>query len=45
MFYYAADRNVEDSARTNYGARLMYIPTKNAIYQANINKWKALQGG
>lgn len=45
MFYYAADRDVEDSARTNYGARLMYIPTKNAIYQANINKWKALQGG
>lgn len=45
MFYYAADRNVEDSARTNYGARLMYIPTKNAIYQTNINKWKALQGG
>lgn len=45
MFYYAADRDVETSARTNYGARLMYIPTKNAIYQANINKWKALQGG
>ena len=44
-FYYAADRNVAESARHNYGARIMYIPTKNSIYQANIIKWKALQGG
>ena len=44
-FYYAADRNVAESARHNYGARLMYIPTKNSIYTANINKWKQHIGG
>ena len=44
-FYYAADRNAAESARHNYGARLMYIPTKNSIYTANINKWKQHIGG
>ena len=38
-FYYGADRNVADSARINYGARLMFIPTKNSTYTANITKW------
>ena len=38
-FYYGADRNVTDSARVNYGARLMFIPTKNSTYTANITKW------
>ena len=45
LFYYAADRAVNESARNNYGAKLMYIPTKNSIYNANINKWKAKIGG
>ena len=44
-FYYAADRNAANSARTNYGAKLLYIPTKNNIYTANINKWSAYMGG
>lgn len=44
-FYYAADRNIAESARHNYGARLMYIPTKNSIYTANINKWQQHIGG
>ena len=44
-FYYAADRNAEESARHNYGVRLMYIPTKNTTYWNNIAKWEALQGG
>lgn len=43
-FYYAADYNVTTGARLNYGARLMYIPTKNATYTANINKWVAKMG-
>ena len=43
-FYYAADRNLQESARNNYGARLMFIPTKDNIYAANINKWKAYMG-
>ena len=44
-FYYAADRNAAESARHNYGVRLMYIPTKNTTYWNNIAKWEALQGG
>ena len=43
-FYYAADRNVAESSRPNYGARLMFIPTKNGIYTANISKWTAKMG-
>ena len=45
MFYYAADRAVNESARVNYGAKLLYIPTKNAIYTANIAKWNTYMGG
>ena len=44
-FYYAADRTVNESARNNYGAKLLYIPTKNSIYTANINKWNTYMGG
>ena len=44
-FYYAADRTAQDSARINYGAKLLYIPTKNAIYEANIAKWNTYMGG
>ena len=44
-FYYAIDRNLSTSARYNYGAKLMYIPTKNNIYLANISKWNAYMGG
>jgi len=44
-FYYGADRRLDATARTNYGARLIFIPTKNAIYNANISKWNNLRGG
>ena len=45
MFYYAADRAVNESARVNYGAKLLFIPTKNATYTANIAKWNTYMGG
>ena len=44
-FYYGADRSLNESARNNYGARLLYIPTKNATYTANIAKWNTYMGG
>ena len=44
-FYYAADRTVETSSRNNYGAKLLFIPTKNEIYTANIAKWTAKMEG
>jgi len=43
-FYYAVDRNLSNSARNNYGAKLMYIPTKNSTYTANIAKWNTYMG-
>lgn len=43
-FYYAADRSAQDSARINYGAKLLFIPTKNKIYTANIAKWNTYMG-
>lgn len=43
-FYYAADRSAQDSARINYGAKLLFIPTKNEIYTANIAKWNTYMG-
>jgi hypothetical protein len=43
-FYYAADRTLVESARSNYGAKLLYIPTKNSTYTANIEKWNAYMG-
>ena len=44
-FYYAADRTSETCSRNNYGAKLLYIPTKNATYTANIAKWNTYMGG
>ena len=44
LFYYACDRSAPISVY-NYGARMMFIPTKNSIYNANINKWNAYMGG
>ena len=43
-FYYAADRTSNESARINYGAKLLFIPTKNATYTANIAKWNTYMG-
>ena len=43
-FYYAADRDLQNSARANYSAKLLYIPTKNATYAANIAKWNTYMG-
>ena len=44
-FYYAADREATSTARTNYGAKLLFIPTKNTIYTNNITKWTNYIGG
>lgn len=44
-FYYACDVGPGDTARHNANARLMYIPTKGAIYEANIAKWNTYMGG
>ena len=44
-FYYAADRTLDTSSRNNYGAKLLFIPTKNNIYTANIAKWTAKMEG
>jgi len=44
-FYYAADRGAQESARYNYGAKLLYIPTKNSNYNANITRWQSHMGG
>ena len=40
-FYYACDKQPTDSTYKSYGARLMFIPTKNSIYTANVAKWQA----
>jgi hypothetical protein len=45
MFYYAVDRNASESSRVNYGAKLLFIPTKNTIYYNNIEKWNTYMGG
>lgn len=39
-FYYGCDKLPTDSTYKSYGARLMYIPTKNEIYTSNITKWQ-----
>ena len=39
-FYYGCDRLPTDSTYKSYGARLLFIPTKNEIYTANIAKWQ-----
>ena len=44
-FYYAADRKASESSRNNYGAKLLFVPTKNSIYTSNITKWTNYMGG
>lgn len=44
-FYYACDSSANNSNKHNYSARLMFIPTKNAIYENNILKWTNVMGG
>lgn len=39
-FYYSADMAMNTPIRYFNGS-LMYVPTKNSIYDANINKWRA----
>ena len=43
IFSYGFDQNIDSAARS-FSARLMFIPTKNSIYEQNINKWTALIG-
>lgn len=43
-FYYGCDKNPNDTTYKSYGARLMFIPTKNTIYDANIAKWENTMG-
>lgn len=44
-FYYACDRSVSNHKYNNFGANLMFIPTKNAIYKSNIANWTTHMGG
>lgn len=44
IYYCAADHFSTDSLAT-YGARLMFIPTKNTIYNNNIAAWHTKTGG
>ena len=44
LFYYGCDKQPIDSTYRSYGARLLYIPTKNSIYTANIAKWQQVMG-
>lgn len=39
-FYYGCDRELTYS-KFSFGANLMFIPQKNSIYNANINKWRS----
>ena len=39
-FYYACDHAPTDTQYRSYGSRLMFVPTKNSIYTANIAKWQ-----
>lgn len=45
LFYYACDQGPNDTSKHNFNARIMFIPTKNSIYTANINKWTTYIGG
>ena len=42
-FYYGCDKQPSDSTYKSYGARLLYLPTKNETYTANITKWQTLR--
>ncbi len=43
-FYYGCDRALNNSSVFSTGARLMFKPTKNEIYTANISKWQTEMG-
>jgi hypothetical protein len=43
-FCYAFDKSM-GTAIKSYGAKLMFIPTKNTIYEANRNAWLQRVGG
>lgn len=40
-FYYGCDKLPSDTSYKSYGARLMFIPTKNSIYTDNLAKANA----
>ena len=40
LFYYGCDKAPTDSTYKSYGARLLYIPTKNSTYTSNVAKWQ-----
>ena len=42
LFNYACDHTASNSSVYSYGARLMFIPMKNEIYNENYNAWKQL---
>ena len=44
-FNYGFDQAPENSAQKSYGARIMYKPTKNSTYTANIAAWTAKMEG
>lgn len=44
-FYYACDYSTINTSQVSYNPRLMFIPTKNNIYNANYDKWLAKIGG
>lgn len=43
LFSYGMDRNYQETTRAR-SARLMFIPTKNEIYQSNLQKWSNKMG-
>ena len=43
-FYYACDKTPVEAPSKSYGARLMFIPKKNSIYNANYTSWKRRMG-
>lgn len=43
LFCYGFDRHYEETTRAR-SARIMFIPTKNAIYDSNIQKWNNKMG-
>lgn len=43
-FNYGADIDIKTTLRY-FNGRIMFVPTKNATYEANINKWRQHYGG
>lgn len=39
-FHYSADMGINSNIRY-FNGRIMYVPAKNSVYEANINKWRA----